>query len=458
MNKNEELRKKIIENLVLKRKEKNISQFELAKLMNIKTSNLCRIESGKQNITLDTFLNYCNSIGNDPADFIADISYAYKSDNNNYVLKIYDDVLIEFKYNNNNIIDIVKVNKKLKHLIPIDLDISSDGLYNWISSRTIPNNRRFMKEILEAYNLDFNNKKAIIDVCLGLSLNDSYWITPKDFDGLFSKYNLYENPLDDILSFVAYTGHVYNNKNKVFTTSPEFTTGGVLRKTWHRDEDGILYLYKTGSEGFSNSGNEPYSEFFAYQIASKMGLDAVKYDVVNYKGLVASKCEIFTNIDTSFIPIGNIVKKGGIEACVDYCDTLGKGFSNAIRSMIVFDALIYNEDRHFGNFGLLRDNKTGEIISFAPLFDNGLSLFALARKQDYEKDKSFKQYALTRFPPYGLTYKQLCKKYMTTLQKSQLRRLINFKFERKTFIEFDNNRIEAIEKQIQFRINELLNL
>ena len=43
------------------------------------------------------------------------------------------------------------------------------------------------------------------------------------------------------------------------------------------------------------------------------------------------------------------------------------------------------------NFGLLRDNKTGEIISFAPLFDNGLSLFALARKQDYEKDKSFKK-------------------------------------------------------------------
>ena len=47
---------------------------------------------------------------------------------------------------------------------------------------------------------------------------------------------------------------------------------------------------------------------------------------------------------------------------------------------------------------------------------------------------------------------------MTTLQKSQLRRLINFKFERKTFKEFDNNRIEAIEKQIQYRINELLNL
>ena len=24
--------------------------------------------------------------------------------------------------------------------------------------------------------------------------------------------------------------------------------------------------------------------------------------------------------------------------------------------MLVFDAVIYNEDRHFGNFGVLRDN------------------------------------------------------------------------------------------------------
>ena len=45
-----------------------------------------------------------------------------------------------------------------------------------------------------------------------------------------------------------------------------------------------------------------------------------------------------------------------------------------ICSMLVFDALIYNEDRHFGNFGVLRDNHSGNIIAPAPIFDNGLSL------------------------------------------------------------------------------------
>ena len=67
----------------------------------------------------------------------------------------------------------------------------------------------------------------------------------------------------------------------------------------------------------------------------------------------------------------------------DYYDKLGPEFSEQIRSMLVFDALIYNEDRHFGNFGVLRDNHSGNIIASAPIFDNGLSLFCYAGKEDY---------------------------------------------------------------------------
>ena len=87
----------------------------------------------------------------------------------------------------------------------------------------------------------------------------------------------------------------------------------------------------------------------------------------------------FTNIDTAYIPIGRIVRTGGIAACLAYYDKLGPEFSEQIRSMLVFDALIYNEDRHFGNFGVLRDNHSGNIIAPAPIFDNGLSLFCYAR-------------------------------------------------------------------------------
>ncbi len=49
----------------------------------------------------------------------------------------------------------------------------------------------------------------------------------------------------------------------------------------------------------------------------------------------------------------------------------GDFYYQNLDSILVFDALIYNDDRHFGNFGLLRDNRTGKFIGTAPLFDHG---------------------------------------------------------------------------------------
>lgn len=77
--------------------------------------------------------------------------------------------------------------------------------------------------------------------------------------------------------------------------------------------------------------------------------------------------------------------------------------------MLVFDALIYNEDRHFGNFGVLRDNHSGKIIAPAPVFDNGLSLFCYAGKEDYAH---LDEYAKTRSNPYNISYEEVCAEVM----------------------------------------------
>ena len=45
----------------------------------------------------------------------------------------------------------------------------------------IPKNRAFEDEILKTVGLSHNDTKRIIDVCKGLSLNDSYWVVPADF-------------------------------------------------------------------------------------------------------------------------------------------------------------------------------------------------------------------------------------------------------------------------------------
>ncbi len=124
--------------------------------------------------------------------------------------------------------------------------------------------------------------------------------------------------------------------------------------------------------------------------------------------------------------------------------------------MLVFDAVIYNEDRHFGNFGVLRDNHSGAIIAPAPIFDNGLSLFNYAMRDDIAH---LDEYAKTRFPAYGdISFERICTEVTGKVQAQQLRRLIGFKFTRHPSINWPEERLEAIEKHTQKRVRQLLGL
>lgn len=52
-----------------------------------------------------------------------------------------------------------------------------------------------------------------------------------------------------------------------------------------------------------------------------------------------------------------------------------KDVKERIDEMIILDFLIGNEDRHRGNFGILRNADDLQWISVVPVFDNGNSLF-----------------------------------------------------------------------------------
>jgi len=375
----------------------------------------------------------------------------------NYELRLYDETLVSFSLSVGSLggyeagISHVKDNKEL---FPLDLELTGDGMMKWLERRIIPKNRAFVEEILRSFGLSLRNTKGIIDVCKGLSLNDSYWIVPEDFDGKFADYNLYENRFSEILSLVAYTG--VTQSDAAFSTSPELTTNGMLPKAWRFIDDEGIFLYKGGTSGAANTGKEPYSEFYASQIAEVMSLNAVYYDLENWKGILASKCKLFTDIDTAFIPIGRIVKEGGLNAVVNYYDSLGSTFADAVRDMLIFDALIYNEDRHFGNFGFLRNNHTGDIIAPAPIFDNGISLFSNAMPSDY---KDIDNYAKTRFPVYGgTTFEGICEKLITGRQIEKLRKLLSFSFKRHQKLNLPEEHLTAIEKHIRNRASFLIDL
>ena len=376
-----------------------------------------------------------------------------------YILKQYDDNLVYFSMRVDKLngleITLRNICEDKVSTFPMDLELTNEGLQRWLQKRVIPKSRAFVHEILKSLNLSANDLKGIIDICKGLSLNDCYWVVPTDFNGTFSEFNLYENKFDKILSLIAYTGVA--NVSTHFTSSPELTTNGNLPKGWRVLSDGKRYLFKGGSSGAVNTGMEPYSEFYAYQIANAMGLNAVPYQLGMWKGMLSSYSELFTDINTSYVPIGRVVQNGGLQAVLEYYRKLGNMYYDELCSMLVFDAVIYNDDRHFGNFGLMRDNHTGEILRPAPVFDNGYSLFNFAMEDDF---KDLKSYASTRVSATGAKHDDIAQIVMGQKQREQLRKLINFEFEphkpNKAKVKFSAKRRKQLERFIQYRVRELL--
>ena len=374
-----------------------------------------------------------------------------------YTLKHFDTPLLYFsaEAGAEPNIKILSVNEEVRALLPLDLtELSSDGLSSWIRHRSIPKGRAYMDNLLTSIGLSFNRPMDVLRVSKGLSLNDCYWVTDESFDGGFDTSNLYENRFSRILGQIAFTGYGSSDVSGL-TSSPEFTTNGMLPKCWRRI-NGKIMLYKGGTQGASNSGNEPYSEFYAAQIGQLMGFNVIPYSLAQWKNTLCSTCELFTSKDVSFVPVGRIIRSGGMEAVRNYYQSLGETYEEALNEMLVFDALIFNTDRHYGNFGFLVDSHSNRIIAPAPLFDHGNSLLNFADRDALKDKESIWKYAKTRMPSVYDDYIAEAKAVLTHEQRNALRKLLNFRLKRHSRYNLDGKRLKLIEYAVQKRAAELL--
>lgn len=373
-------------------------------------------------------------------------------------LKQYDIPLIRFEIIEDPIegqkCQIIETMQAQAHLFPLGMKQDDEGLMIWLRSRIIPKNREFVDRFLTKSGLSHSDVRGILRVCRGLSLNDSYWVVEDDFDGLFSDYNLYDNAFVKVLSLIAYTGYG-NSRVKGFSSSPEYTTNGMLRKGWRRI-NGKIKLYKGGTSGAANTGNEPYSEFYASQIAERMEIKHVSYDLASWKKSLCSTCELFCDRDNSFVPIYRLVEKCSLRTAAEYCRSFGEEVYDEFVDMLIFDALILNEDRHFGNFGMMVKSKTNEPYAFAPVFDNGLSLFNFGMNDDFQSLGKLISYAKTRSSAYGIPFENIVREFITQRQKEKLRKMIGFKFAKHKNYNLPAKRLRTIEAYLQERIQELL--
>lgn len=366
-----------------------------------------------------------------------------------YVLKHCDLPLLRFSVDGGAEpnLHILWVDEDKRQLFPLDLEAPTvKGVENWIRHRSIPRNRAYVDTILSAMGLSINRPFDIIKVSKGLSLNDCYWVVEDGFTGTFDQYNLYDNRFSRVLGEIAFTGYGSSSVSGI-TSSPELTTNGMLPKCWRR-ENGIIRLYKGGTEGASNTGCEPYSEFYAAQIGKQLGFDVVSYGLARWKGQLCSTCELFTNKIVSFVPVGKIVRTGGLKAVREYYSSLGEPFVKALNDMFVFDAIILNTDRHYGNFGVLVDAKSNQIVAPAPLFDHGNSLLNFAAKDVLSDEKALRKYADNLLPCVYDSFIDQAKEVLTHEHRAALRGLLEFRLERHVRYNLPKKRLEMVEKTV----------
>ena len=212
----------------------------------------------------------------------------------------------------------------------------------------------------------------------GLSLSDHYWICPKGSDMTWENVNYFQQLFAGDVGKLLF-GEIIPG-GRVDRASPDNTTDGRLKKRWEVI-DGVRCLKKGGTGPL---WQEPLNEAFAAAVMRNLGVPHVNYSVVWEDGLPYSVCPDFLTPETEFVTAYQICETRpmtpGGDLYTHYlgcCNALGiPGVRDSLDCMIVVDYILANSDRHYGNFGALRNADTLEWLGPAPLFDNGTSLWS----------------------------------------------------------------------------------
>lgn len=360
-----------------------------------------------------------------------------------YFLMNKDEVLIKFKI----VKDIAEYAEELKvYKRPFWIK----DLYEFLNNRKAPAHRKHISELLEQCGC--NTVKGYLDFTHALSLNDTLWVkkeSEKDLE--WSKVSLYRNEFDETIARIAFSGGMYGRKFSSLT--PELGTSGQFAKCWIRESDKI-YLIKQGTEGVGNSGLEPYSEYYGSNIMSNICDTVVSYDLASFKDKLVTKCNLFTSEDVGFIPTSYLDCNSYIASVLSLFKSYG--MDTELKTMFVGDSVIMNEDRHMGNFGVLIDNNTFEIINFAPIFDHNISMLCYAIKEDLiNPDKYMKEYNKGHRLTSG-SFIELGKALASPLTKRKLRSLLDYKIKKHEKYNLDDWRLDILNNQVNRQIRGLL--
>ena len=214
--------------------------------------------------------------------------------------------------------------------------------------------------------------------CYGLSLSDHYWIRPAGSGFAWADINFFQNDFSKDVGEMLF-GREPADRNNINLVSPDNTSDGWLRKKWIIAK-GKRMLVKGSSEPWKQ---EPFNEVVATAVMGRLGIAHVPYTLMFEGAEPYSLCENFLSLDTELVPAWKVLHSSLMnDGDSDFthlmrcCDRLGiPDVSAAIDKMLTLDYIIANEDRHYTNFGFVRNAETLDWLGVAPIFDSGTSLW-----------------------------------------------------------------------------------
>lgn len=277
-----------------------------------------------------------------------------------------------------------------------DNRIDRAQLNGWWTGRSIPASRSGLREALEAMRV--SSPQILLAKCYGLSLSDQYWAKPEGTDLAWENVNFFDNAFSEDVGNILF-GQIPED-DAFSLMSPDNTSDGWLRKKWKIIE-GKRCLVKGGSGA---TRQEPYNEVIASEIMRRLGVSYVPYTLTVIDEYPYSVCKDFITSKTELVSARHITQTQKRDNSVsayrhflECCEALGiPDVRENLDKMLAVDYIIANEDRHFNNFGAVRNADTLEWIGLAPVFDCGTSLWydkplAMIRPLDKVPSKPFRK-------------------------------------------------------------------
>lgn len=245
----------------------------------------------------------------------------------------------------------------------------------WWRRRAIPSTRDGLRRALDA--LGVNSATQLLESSHGLSLSDQYWVRDDDADIKWEDVNFFRNAFDEEVGRAMLT--LRSSLHRFSLNAPDASTGGDLPKRWTIGEHGERLLIKGG-----RTGQEPVNELIATKLAQRLGVSAVEYRLGEVDNRAVSVCEEMLTDTEELVSAWQLLESvktdnrlSSRDAWLAAAQSFGcdmQAVSDATDDWLLVDWLMRNVDRHYNNFGLIRDVETLRVRP-APLFDTGASLW-----------------------------------------------------------------------------------